>query len=77
MSYDRAQRRLEDNRHRGTTTGDYTPGDDIATAVYPDPKARTLYGESETLQGKRAIHQPDDATQAAEAPKATAKTGKK
>ena len=42
-TYDRAARRVADNRHGNTPTGDYQPtDDDVARATYPDPKARHL-----------------------------------
>lgn len=79
MTYDRNARRLADNQHGNTPTGDYTPGDDIAAAVYPDPKARHLYGETETLQSKRATRAADDAANeaAVDEPAPKPKTAKK
>lgn len=63
--YDRAQRRLADNR-RGNLQAivdddsvHYPLRDDVSRAVYPDPKAAHLKGESPTLALKRELAEAD------------------
>jgi hypothetical protein len=62
MTYDRAARRLADNQHGNTPTGDYTAGDDVLRATYPDPKAATLKvqaGETAILDEKHQLAEQD------------------
>lgn len=58
MTYDRNARRLADNQHGNTPTGDYTEMDDVLRATYPDPKAATLKvqsGETAILDEKHDL----------------------
>lgn len=63
MTYDRAARRVADNRSAAPRV-DYTPGDrsgdPVAVATYADPKARALNADSETLAAKRALQPAQD-----------------
>jgi hypothetical protein len=65
MTYDRAARRLADNA-RGNLQAvvdddsvHYPLRDDVSRAVYPDPKAAHLKGESPTLALKRELAEQD------------------
>lgn len=61
MTYNRATRRVADNAHGNTRhTGPWNPGDNIQRAVYPDPKAAHLMGESAKVQEARALAAPAD-----------------
>lgn len=61
MTYSRQARRLADNAHgNGRHSGPWNPGDDIARAVYPDPKAAQLNGESAKVREARELAQPAD-----------------
>lgn len=59
--YDRAARRLADNRHgnQPDNTNGYPLHDDIRRATYPDPKVAYLKGESPIVQQKRELAEQD------------------
>lgn len=58
--YDRAARRLADNRHGNNRhTGEWDRTDDIRRAIYPDPKAAHLYGETDKVTEARLLAAED------------------
>ena len=67
--YDRAQRRVADNAHGNQATPDTydLADDDVARAVYPDPKARHLNQNTDLLAAKRELRAADDKVNADQA----------